>query len=33
VSKEFALKIGGEVKPREMGKAQVQGLAEQVCIG
>ena len=33
LSKEFAFSIGGEVLPGTMGKAHVQGLAEQVGMG
>ena len=33
LSKEFAFRIGGEVLPGEIGKAQVQGLAAQIGIG
>ena len=33
LSKEFAFNIGGELRPGEMGKAQVQGLAVQIGMG
>lgn len=33
LSKEFAFNIGGEVLPGNVGKAQVQGLAEQIGMG